>query len=437
MNRILVILFSLVFACLTVKSQNNTSSPYSFYGIGSLDFKGTSESRAMGGVSVYNDSIHMNFRNPASYTGKNMFSFNNEGRLVKFTVGLGHSETDLKTSTNSSETTNTSFEYLGLNVPMGKKFGFGFGLIPYSSVGYKLQSSNLDNQLQYKYSGNGGLNKAFLGFAYQLSDNLAIGFDAKYNFGNIQNSALEYLYDDESLPLDYQAREQNRSDLSGVNFNFGLTFRGGLTENLELHGSLTYSPDYNLSSRNSRTFASVVINPNTQIEFPVNEINVDLESLDLDKTDLSMPSIISFGLGISKSNKWFIGAEYTSITSSVFSNDLINIENSEFEDSSKISFGGFYIPDYASFSKFWNRVVYRAGFYSEKTGLVINNESINEFGISFGLGIPAGGLFSNVNTTVEFGKRGTTNENLVEENFINFQLSLSLNDRWFIKRKYN
>ena len=61
-----------------------------------------------------------------------------------------------------------------------------------------------------------------MGFAYQLSDNIAIGFDAKYNFGNIQNSALEYLYDDESLPLDYQAREQNRSDLSGVNFNFGL-----------------------------------------------------------------------------------------------------------------------------------------------------------------------------------------------------------------------
>ena len=390
----------------------------------------------MGGVSVYNDSIHMNFRNPASYTGKNMFSFNNEGRLVKFTVGLGHSETDLKTSTNSSETTNTSFEYLGLNIPMGK-FGFGFGLIPFSSVGYKLQSSNVENQLQYKYSGNGGLNKAFLGFAYQLSDNLAIGFDAKYNFGNIQNSALEFLYDDESLPLDYQAREQNRSDLSGVNFNFGLIFRGSITENLELHASIAHSPDYNLSSRNSRTFASVVINPNTQIEFPVNEINVDLETLGLDKTDLSMPSVTIFGLGISKPKKWFIGAEYTSITSSVFSNDLISIENSEFEDSSKISFGGFYIPDYASFSKFWNRVVYRAGFYSEKTGLVINNESINEFGISFGLGIPAGGLFSNVNTTVEFGKRGTTNEDLVEENFVNFQLSLSLNDRWFIKRKYN
>ena len=32
------------------------------------------------------------------------------------------------------------------------KFGLGFGLIPYSSVGYKLQSSNQENMLQYKYS---------------------------------------------------------------------------------------------------------------------------------------------------------------------------------------------------------------------------------------------------------------------------------------------
>jgi len=118
LNKIFPLVFSLFLIYQAVISQNNTSSPYSFYGIGSLDFKGTSENRAMGGLTVYNDSIHMNFRNPASYTGKNMFSFNNEGRLVKFTVGLGHSETNLKTTTDNSETTNSSFEYLGLNIPM-------------------------------------------------------------------------------------------------------------------------------------------------------------------------------------------------------------------------------------------------------------------------------------------------------------------------------
>ena len=436
MKKIFLTLIIALLVCTATNSQNSTSSPYSFYGIGSLNFKGTSENRAMGRISVYNDSIHMNFRNPASYTGKNMFSFNNEGRLVKFTVGLGHSETDLSTSEDNSEATNSSFDYLGLNIPMGK-FGMGFGLIPHSSVGYKLQSSNENQLMQYKYSGSGGLNKAFLGFAYQLNNNISIGFDSRYNFGNIENIALEFLYDDELEPLDYQAREINRSDLSGLNFNFGLIYKGQIASNLDLHGSFSYSPEYNLSSRNSRVFASVILNPNSGLEFPVNEINVDLESVGLAKTDMTMPSKTNIGLGIGKDKKWFIGAEYTFLSSSVFSNELISIENSQFEDSSIMSIGGFYIPDFASFSGIFNRLVYRAGFYSEKTGLNINGESINEFGISFGLGIPAGGLFSNVNTTVELGKRGTTNANLIEENFINFQLSLSLNDRWFIKRKYN
>ena len=92
---------------------------------------------------------------------------------------------------------------------------------------------------------------------------------------------------------------------------------------------------------------------------------------------------------------------------------------------------------YNSFNKYFKRVVYRAGVRFEETGLKINNESINEFGISFGIGLPIGRYFSNANLGVEIGKRGTTNQNLVEENFINFQISLSLTDRWFVKRKYD
>ena len=53
------------------------------------------------------------------------------------------------------------------------------------------------------------------------------------------------------------------------------------------------------------------------------------------------------------------------------------------------------------------------------------------------MGLPVGRIFSNANVGVEIGKRGTTNANLVQENFINFQVSLSLNDRWFEKRKFN
>ncbi|MEC8133469.1 MAG: hypothetical protein VX046_01320, partial [Bacteroidota bacterium] len=71
------------------------------------------------------------------------------------------------------------------------------------------------------------------------------------------------------------------------------------------------------------------------------------------------------------------------------------------------------------------------------TGLVINNESIEEFGISFGVGVPVGRLFSNANVGFEWGQRGTSAANLVNESFYCINISLSLNDRWFEKRKFN
>ena len=150
-----------------------------------------------------------------------------------------------------------------------------------------------------------------------------------------------------------------------------------------------------------------------------------------------MPAKTAFGLGIGEPRKWFLGAEYTFLKTSEFSNRIFNIDNTIFEDASTISLGGFYIPQYSSFNSYLKRVVYRAGIRFENTGLKINDESINEFGISFGVGLPVGSFFSNANLGIEVGQRGTTSQNLVQEKFINLQISLSLNDRWFVKRKYN
>jgi hypothetical protein len=80
--------------------------------------------------------------------------------------------------------------------------------------------------------------------------------------------------------------------------------------------------------------------------------------------------------------------------------------------------------------------VYRAGIRVEKSGLNIQNQAINEFGINFGLGIPVQG-FQNLNLGFEVGKRGTTNNGLVQEDFISIRLGLTLNDRWFVRNKYN
>ena len=144
-------------------------------------------------------------------------------------------------------------------------------------------------------------------------------------------------------------------------------------------------------------------------------------------------TVVSAGVG--QENKWFIGGEYTFQKPLEFSGGVYDeIDFYTYGDYSSASFGGFYIPKMNSFNYF-ERVTYRAGVNYKKTGLIINDTEINQYGISFGVSLPMGLKLSNVNLGFEMGKRGTTDNNLIEENFYNFRLSLSLNDKWFRKQK--
>lgn len=434
----LVVVFVAIFT-FSSYAQEGTASPYSFYGIGSLKFRGTVENRSMGGLSIYRDSIHMNLRNPAAFTGPNLSMFNNESRPVKYAIGGAYSSTGLKSDSGTANVSSSTFDYLALNFPVGK-FGVGLGLLPYTAVGYKLETENEEGLTTNRFNGEGGLNKAFLGFAYSITDNFSIGVNAQYNFGNIQNSAIEFRFDNDGLPLFTQSRENNRSDLSGLNFDFGMYYKSKLGKKLELTTGLTFTPESNLTSKNQRAFSTVNV-ASSGTEVVINTINADLESQGLLETDLVLPSRFSVGAGLGQARKWFFGAEYESQQLSDFNNPFYSNGSTNFDDGYRYSFGGFYIPEYNAFSGFFKRVVYRAGFRYEDTGLNIFNsggkQQIKEFGISFGVGIPVGDFGSNANIGLEVGQRGTTNNNLIQENFINFQISLSLNDRWFQKRKYD
>ena len=431
--------------CITIISSfayaQGTGSPYSFYGIGSLKFKGTVENRSMGGIGVYLDSIHVNLRNPAAYAGKNIesFPFEGESRPVKFAVAGTMSDITLKSNSGEAKTNSTIFDYIALSIPIGK-FGFGFGLLPYTSVGYKLDDINNDDDIVNRFTGEGGVNRVFAGLGYQINDKLSIGVDFNYNFGNIQNTAIEVEYTPEGDVVQYQTREFNRSDLSGLNLNFGVAYKSMINDKLELSATATFAPGSNLKSENNRTFSTVTLDSFTlDVTSVSNTIDANLEDDNLDKTDLTLPSKLSFGAGIGEPKSWFVGAEYTFQNSSDFSNPVFSNQISTFENASQISIGGFFIPNYKAFSGYYKRMVYRAGFNFGNTGLVIKDESIKEFGISFGLGLPVGSqaLFSNANFGLELGRRGTTNQNLIQENFVNFNVSLSLSSRWFQQKKYN
>ena len=395
------------------QAQEGTVSPYSFYGIGTLKFKGTAENRSMGGISVYSDSIHLNIQNPAGIANL---------RLVDFTIAASHKRETLNTETQQETASTTSLDYVAVGIPMGR-FGASFGLIPYTAVGYQLQDDAPTGTTQY--TGTGGLNKAFLTVAYRITDELSFGVDGNYNFGNIENIATA-----RQDGIQYSTREQNRSDLLGFSFNLGVSYQKKLKDNLTLFTELTYTPETDFTSENSRNI-STLLESDTGAEAVI-----DSRDIKVGDTNFTFPSQWTIGAGIGEVKSWFIGAEYTDQKTSNFTNRTFDISNVEFKDVSKYRIGGFYIPNYNSLGNYWQRVVYRGGFRFEETGINVNGQDINEFGISFGVGLPVGRLFSNVNIGFEIGTRGTKDFGLVKENFFNTFLSLSLNDRWFEKRYY-
>ena len=109
----------------------------------------------------------------------------------------------------------------------------------------------------------------------------------------------------------------------------------------------------------------------------------------------------------------------------------------EYKDASSFAFGGFFIPDYSAFSGYHKRVTYRAGLRLDKTGLLLNDREINNFGITFGFGLPMRGSFSNLNLGFEVGRKGTKYDNMIEENYFKVNVGLSFNDIWFRKRRIN
>lgn len=417
MKKILHIFLTLI--SLSSFAQVGTGSPYSFVGFGETNFRGNHLNRAMGGIDVYIDSIHPNINNPASY-----------GKLkaTTYSVGVNYRNNILANNSETQKITTSAIDYIAVSIPT-KRFGFGFGIVPFSSVGYLLQEITQTNQKDAinRFTGEGGVNNAFLSFGFKALKGLNIGFTSNYKFGDITYRKTQVIDGVENGTY-----LESNSSLSGIKFkasaNFTIPYKG-----LELHGLLSFSPETDLTSQNVQiVYTRSLLNGDQLGDFE----ETDLVSSGLDKTKFRLPTTSSLGLGIGKNKKWFIGAQYDKINNSRFINEFINQSSITYEDTSRFGFGGFYIPEFSSITSYWKRIVYRFGYRSEGKGYRLNNQSIKENGITFGLGLPMAGL-SNTNVTFEIGKLGTKNNNLIEENYWAIRLGFSLNDVWFIKRKYN
>jgi hypothetical protein len=417
----------LLFISIKTVGQRTTSSPYSFFGIGQEYRSQTVEQASMGGIGVaFGNSYQINLTNPAA---------NADLRVATFTFGATLNQLEISDAASSQSEKTYSLSYFNLAFPLGKKAGFNFGIQPTTNMGYSLVNIELDATgsaiSATRFYGLGGTSRVYGAYGMYLTKGLTLGVEAGYNFGRIESSVLN-----QRAGVYLGTNNREVTNVKGAGFKVGVMYKKVLKNNMVLHFGATAKMEENLTTTGTAHLYSLFLGSEGS-ESPRDTLSVT----SINGT-INSPIKTGIGFGIGKNDKWYVGADYESQGAINVQGALLNTDTTyKYGNSNRFSIGGFYLPKVNSLTNYWDRVTYRAGVRFENTGLLVNGggnttgfTAINDFGISFGLGLPMKGL-SNVNLGIEYGQKGTTVNNLIKENYFNFRLSLSLNDIWFQKRE--
>ena len=442
-NRLNVLISFLVFSTALSAQEN---SPFSRYGMGDIYPDQHIASRAMGGLSAaYINGQAINTINPASYGSL---------RLVTYDFGVSIDQRSLRSAdlTDRFKSTNFIPSYLTIAAPVNskKRIGLVFGLRPATRINYSIENierTSIDS-MRTLYEGNGGLNQAFFGLGKGWK-NLSIGVNAGLGFGR-KETATKISFLNDSVQY-YKSNSSATASFWGFFVNPGIMYNIKLNEvtntltriretyTLQLGGSATLKQRLNASQNVLReTFTYDANGGIIKIDSVFAQNNIT------GKIDLPLTYTAGFMItkivsnGILSNAKWGFGADYTA---GKWTDYRYYGQPDKLIDSRMIHAGGEFTPNPLG-TGFWNHAVYRAGFYTGKDYINADGNDYKVQAFTFGAGFHLrkfrsyDNQFTFINTSFEFGKRGSTVNN-VTENFFKFSVGFSLSDIWFVKRRYD
>ncbi|HEY0670367.1 MAG TPA: hypothetical protein VGD22_19450 [Sphingobacteriaceae bacterium] len=421
--------FSIILlAGINGQAQTTTSSPYSQFGLGDLKQSLLPQSRAMGGIAMGLRKpglyTNINVANPASYSAV---------QITSFEIGQSLNLRQLSNKSVSENSFNSSISHIAFAMPVSPKSGLSFGLLPYSELGYNYRiPSRVDTtDIDYIYSGDGGLSKAHLGYGFQIGKHLSLGANVSYLFGKLKQSRST------EFPGDYSAlysRVENSNSVGGLSYDYGIQYFTNVSSKARLIIGYSGNAGSKINSTGSTVATHYRIDPQSGEDIGILDTIFFSER---DKRSLKMPMTHSVGFVIERTNRWLVGADFNYAKWSDFTDGSVN---PNLNDSYGISVGGQVTPDPTDVTNYFRLIEYRLGFKYDKTPVQIRNTDINQYALTFGFGFPLPAnrsAFYQISLSAEAGQRGTQDNNLVRERYMNFHLGFTLNDRWFTKPKYD
>lgn len=439
------IILLLAVSAFTAGAQTNatTSSPYSRYGLGDIDQAVTPQQRGMGGIGAAVNKINnyntINVLNPASYS---------EINYTTFDIGIyGNSIGLSQTGQTSTRNGNFRLSHVNFAVPVSHRSALSFGLMPYSEMGYNFKQtranfgtgSSVDtNRVNYLYTGDGGLSRAYIGYGFGVGEHFRVGANASYIFGNlIQNSSTEIVQPD-GTPLygTLNSRIEQSNSVGGLSYDLGLQYSFDWASHTK-HLTFGYSTSLagNLNNQASNVVYHYVYDGSGNQKTPIDSVTNRQDA----KTKIRLPNVNHFGVSYQYDGHFLVGADFTMGS---WSNLSINGVNSGFQNSKTFAIGGQYTPNNNALRDYFARMDYRLGFIYDQTYINLNNTNVNRTAVTFGLGLPLAptqtlSSFYKINISAEVGKRGTLDNGLVKENYVNIHLGFVLNDKWFQKYQFH
>ena len=184
-----LLVLAMALASLNVSAQSGTNSPYSQYGLGVLSDQGSGFNRAMNGVALgFHDGNQVNHLNPSSYAAIDSLTF-------VFDVGASLQLTNFSENGVKKNARNADFDYAIGSFRAFKNVGVGFGIIPFSNIGYSYGTSEYvddakTNSMTTAYKGSGGVRELFVGVGVSPLKGLRIGANIGYVWGDYNRTVL-------------------------------------------------------------------------------------------------------------------------------------------------------------------------------------------------------------------------------------------------------
>ncbi|MBU2997282.1 outer membrane protein transport protein [Cellulophaga baltica] len=394
------------------QSEALTSSPYSLYGLGVINQTSIGKSNSLGytGIGISSNS-EINNLNPANFGSIPQNSF-------FYDIGMNAEINKYSNSTSDDTNTTVNFSNLAFAFRIAEGLGAGISMVPYSDVGYSVLSeeSNIegstDTYLSY-VTGIGSLSDLKLNLGYNVMDQLRVGLSTSFLFGSIDQEEL--------IAISSSTFELTETtNYTGVRFGLGLQFDP--TENITF-GSIMNLPT-TLKGDMTRSAVKTVSGFEITVE----------DEVETDADNFSLPLEVGMGVSAKLKDKYTVSLDYRK---NYWSSTDQEDEAGTYVDQDIVGFGLEYIKNKKSY-KYKDRINYRLGFNYDNGYLEINEQKIDGYSITTGLGLPLS-LRSNsiINLSYSYSSKGRVETVLVKENYHVITLNMSLEDLWFRKRKIN